>query len=194
MKIGITQKQAKLDDRLYDCLDPQWYNLLSSHLLIPIPNITNIELDPSIECMILAGDKKIHDEKSIELMCFNHAVKYDIPLLAVGYSALYLNYLHNGINIPLAGHKKDHTVLMGGVVWNVNSDHDMGIYELGSKLTQIAMSGDKTIEGFKHIKRPFWGLLWHPEQLDHVVLPPGFIKILNGEPYEKFQQPSKIDK
>lgn len=181
MKIAVTQKQVKVENRIHDCLDPQWYNLFSNHLVVPIPNLININLDPSIDIIVLAGDKTAHDEKSIELRCFNHAVKHNKILLAVGKSALYMNFLHDGINVPIKGHShENHTVLMGGKVWDVNSDHDLGIYELGPKLTQIAVANDKSIEGFKHKLRPFWGLLWHPEQLKHVVLPPGFIKLLNN--------------
>jgi len=182
MKIGITQRQVRINGRLYDCLDPQWYNLFPKHLVVPIPNILNIELDPGIDVIILAGDRTIHDEKANELMCFNHAVKHNLTLLAVGKSALYINYLHDGIDIPIENHVDiEHSVLMDGKVWNVNSDHDLGIYQLGPRLTQMAVAKDGSIEGFKHRFRPFWGLLWHPEQLKQVVLPAELLQILNND-------------
>jgi hypothetical protein len=181
MKIAITQKQIKIGDILYDSLNPNWYNLFPKHVIVPIPNIPNITIDSAVDLIILASDQVAYDGTLSELMCFNWAVKNNKSLLAIGQSALYVNYLHNGINIPIDGHdNKKHTVLMDGKIYPINSTHDLGIYELGPRLEQMAIASDKSIEGFKHRFRPFWGVLWNPEQLPYMVLPAELLQILNN--------------
>lgn len=53
----------------------------------------------------------------------------------------------------------------------MNSFHNNQIIETGPDLQAIARAEDGGIEAFKHISKPVWGLVWHPERMKDPVLP-----------------------
>jgi putative glutamine amidotransferase len=62
----------------------------------------------------------------------------------------------------------------------VNSYHNSKIDKLGRDLVAIA-TADSAVEGFKHVERPIWGLVWHPERMQEPVLPKMLKNLINHE-------------
>jgi len=183
MRIALTQRQMEIKGIVHDCLDPEWYRLFSPHEVVPIPNPKNmdIELDPSIDMLVITGGGETKERTRTELSAFNQARKRNLPILGICHGALFLNYLFDGVNGPVEGHRgTEHTILMrNATVYKVNSFHDMGIFELGKRLHPSAITVDNQVEAFKHYDYPIWGVLWHPERQKHPVLPPLFVELLN---------------
>lgn len=182
MRIALTQRQTEINGIVHDCLDPNWYRLFSPHEVVPIPNPKGmaIELDNSIDMLVITGGDETRDRALSELSVFKQARKRNLPILGICHGALFLNYLFDGVNGPVEGHRgKDHTILMrNGIVYNVNSFHDAGIFELGKRLWPSAITKDKQVEAFKHMDHDIWGVLWHPERMKNPVLPPLVAKLL----------------
>lgn len=179
MKIAITQRPYEIKGITHDCLDPKWYDLLAPHEVVAVPNVKNIELSESIDMFILTGGENTVSRKDVETMCVAHAIKHNKPILGVCHGAFFLNYLYNGINAPIEGHRNgEHPIYLGGQLFMVNSYHDMGIYELGPELKATAFTKENQIEAFKHKELPIWGIVWHPERMKIPVLPPLFLKLL----------------
>lgn len=181
MRIALTQRQYEINSIVHDCLDPRWYKFFSPHDVVSIPNVDgmNIRLDSMIDILVITGGGETKSRSRTEHTVFAQAVKRGIPILGVCHGAFFINYLYDGINAPLEGHREvEHLIFMGEQVFEVNSYHDMGIYELGEDLKPTAFTKNNEIEAFKHKELPIWGILWHPERMKNPVLPPLFLKIL----------------
>ena len=171
MKIAITQRQTEINGFIYDCLDPQWYKLFNGHELIIIPNLINIDLDIDIDLLVISGGNQTDARYKTEVLVCDWAVRNGIPILGVCHGAFFLNYAFKGIDAEIVGHRgNDHTVIMEGKEYTVNSYHDICIYELGQDLKPVAWTDDH-VEAFKHKELPIWGIVWHPERMEDPVLP-----------------------
>jgi len=53
----------------------------------------------------------------------------------------------------------------------VNSFHGQSIETIGQDMEVVALSGDDSIEAFKHKYKPIYGIVWHPERMKDPVLP-----------------------
>lgn len=178
MKIAITQRQLSINGITYDCLEQGWYRLLSTHEIIAIPNLVNIDLD--LDMLILSGGNSSQDRYETEMFCCDWAKERNIPTLGVCHGAFFLNFLYGGMNGDIDGHQNTtHNIIMENSTVEVNSYHQMAIAELGPDLEAIAYSPDG-IEGFRHSSLPIWGLVWHPERMEDPVLPKDLKELLFG--------------
>lgn len=170
-KIAVTQTQMEYNSVTYDCLDPRWYPFLAPNLVIPVPNLPEIELD--IDVLILSGGKHSPARTQCEIRQWTECLKYDIPIIGVCHGAFFLNYLYDGLNKEINNHRgEDHEIILENEKVTVNSYHDTGIFTLGKELEPIATCvNDGSIEAFKHESMKMWGLLWHPERMKVPVLP-----------------------
>jgi len=178
-KIAITQTQMEYNSVTYDCLDPRWYSFLSPNLVIPVPNLSEIELD--VDILILGGGKHSPARTQCEIKQWTEAIKYEIPVVGVCHGAFFLNYLYDGLNKEVEGHRnEDHEIILENEKVMVNSYHDVGIFTLGKELNPISTCvKDGSIEAFKHETMNIWGILWHPERMENPVLPSAVREILN---------------
>ncbi len=177
MKIAITQRQSEINGVTHDCLDPAWYTMLSSHELIPVPNL--IGLDIQVDMLIFSGGDNSKARSLAELICWSSAMKKEIPVLGVCHGAFLLNYLHDGLNKEVTGHRNiGHTIEMENKTHTVNSFHDVGIYTLGKDLETVAIGMDGSCEAFKHRDKNIWGLVWHPERMEIPVFPKDLSELL----------------
>lgn len=178
MKIAITQRQTVINGITYDCLEQGWYRLFFEHELIIVPNLIHIDLD--VDMLVLTGGNHTEARRKTELWCCEQADRTGIPILGVCHGAFFLNYALGGINAEITGHRNiEHTVTMEGEEHIVNSYHEQCIYELGKNLKPIAWTDHHT-EAFKHVDKPIWGLVWHPERMEDPVLPSDLRKLING--------------
>jgi putative glutamine amidotransferase len=178
MKIAITQRQLSINGIAYDCLEQGWYRLLSDHEIVPVPNISRFDIDADM--LILSGGNSSEDRYRTELACCRWADDNNIPVLGVCHGAFFLNFVYNGVNHSIEQHQNtQHDIIMDGEIYNVNSYHTMGIYELSTDLEAIAYAKDD-IEAFKHKTKDIWGLVWHPERMAVPVLPTDLKELLLG--------------
>ena len=180
MRIAITQRQTEINGFTYDCLEPLWYTFFSPHEIIPVPNLTG--LDIQVDMLVFSGGDNSKARSLAEVVCWSSAMKLDIPVLGICHGAFLLNYLHDGINKEVTGHRNiGHTIDMEDKTHTVNSYHDVGIYELGEGLESIATAKDGSCEAFKHQDKKIWGLVWHPERMETPVLPQELKELLGRE-------------
>jgi putative glutamine amidotransferase len=178
MKIAITQRQTTINNNIYDCLEQGWYHLFRRHEIIVVPNLINIDLD--VDMLVLSGGDYSSQRFQTEVICYNYANKYNLPILGVCHGAFFLNYLYDGINKSIEGHRNvEHEIIMENSLMLVNSYHEEAIYTLGDGLKPIAYADD-SIEGFKHETNPVWGLVWHPERMEIPVLPTELLELINA--------------
>ena len=178
MKIGITQRQVVINDIVYDCLEQGWFYMLSDHELIVLPNLINIDVD--IDLLILSGGNDSEARYQTELFCCTWALERNIPIIGICHGAFFLNELNNGTNSTIEGHHNTtHDIIMENQTYTVNSYHTTSIEELGNELEPIAWAGEY-IEAFKHKTKSIWGLVWHPERMDILVLPKDLENLIYG--------------
>lgn len=178
MNIAISQTQTSINGVIYDCLDPQWHTFLYNHNLIPIPNIIDVHFNADM--LILTGGKDTPDRIATETALFNIALAKNIPILGVCRGAFILNSYYNGMNRVIGGHSKtEHAIEMEEQTFIVNSFHTSGIYLVGDDIEIIA-TADDCVEAFKHRHLPIWGLSWHPERMEELVLPKELEELLFG--------------
>ena len=59
-----------------------------------------------------------------------------------------------------------HGTLVGEDGREVNSYHDQGLLDadLGEELDAVAWADDGVVEALRHRRRPWLGIMWHPER------------------------------
>lgn len=178
MKIAITQRQLSINGIAYDCLEQGWYRMFDQHEIIPVPNISNFDIDADL--LILSGGNSSEDRYKTELACCRWADDNNVPILGVCHGAFFLNFIYDGVNHAVEHHQNTrHNIVMENETYNVNSYHTMGIYELSKELDPIAYCNDD-VEAFKHKTKKVWGLVWHPERMVDPVLPKDLEEFLFG--------------
>jgi len=178
MKIGITQRQISINDIPYDCLEQGWFRLFQEHEIIAIPNLVNLDLD--LDMIVFSGGDTTEDRHLTELNCYYYALETGIPVLGVCHGAFLLNLLYSGTNGTTQDHHNTtHSIEMNKKEYTVNSYHRMCISELGDALVPLAWA-NTNVEAFRHLTRPHWGLVWHPERMTTPVLPKDLERLING--------------
>ena len=175
MNIAITQRTTEINGFTYDCLGKEWYVFLHDHNIIPIPNWCR-EVDLSnVDMLILSGGNNSSDRKRTETNAVNYCIQNDIPILGVCHGAFMLNKYFDGTNMQIEGHHNtNHPVeLEGHMYMNINSYHSVGIHTLGKPLKEIGNDTDGHCEAFKHQDFRIWGVVWHPERMEDILLPEG---------------------
>jgi gamma-glutamyl-gamma-aminobutyrate hydrolase PuuD len=68
---------------------------------------------------------------------------------------------------------------MEGSDHTVKCYHTLSIEKLPAEFVAIAHDKKENIEAFKHVSRPIYGILWHPERMKNPVLPTEVKKLLD---------------
>lgn len=169
MKIAVTQNETTINNRVYDCLEPVWYNFLSGHEIIIVPNTKSYNLD--VDLIMFSGGQNIINRRPTEVSCYNYAISNNIPMIGICHGAFFLNYMLGGKNGTIEQHwGTEHFITMDGTDHLVNSYHRLCFNELSNDTIPIAWDNDHC-EAFKHKHRPIWGIIWHPERMEIPVLP-----------------------
>ncbi|TRW50198.1 glutamine amidotransferase [Aliidiomarina halalkaliphila] len=183
-----------------DCLDQAWSRLLEDLgiLTIPIPNslkdpvawLKKIDIDGVIfsggnDLCSLPGAKNTSQARdSTEKKLLNYLSTTEIPVLGVCRGMQMIHHYLGGQLIPVKNHAgaehnikllgKPHEMLQAGYKSNeqVNSFHTWGISfdTLPEKLCPLADDESGQIEAFKHLRLPWWGIMWHPERKSNVQM------------------------
>lgn len=175
MKILITQAEHKNPPFffIHDALERSWYHLLAGHELIPAPNIPNYHWDNiEYDCLMFTGGNDSMARHLTENHLYQITETAGKPIVGFCHGAFAVNDLAAGINGRIEGHVgTEHSVLMDGQQYLVNSYHSQNILKLAPGFEPLAVDPDGNPEAFRHLFKPIYGAVWHPERMEHPVLP-----------------------
>jgi gamma-glutamyl-gamma-aminobutyrate hydrolase PuuD len=178
MKIAITQRELEYNGTIYDCLERGWFELFSQHTIITVPNLQQCNLT-NFDMLVITGGNNSIERFRTEFDCYKVAWQKNLPIVGICHGAFFLNEIHGGTNGTIDSHQNSqHKIIMEGQEHLVNSYHNLKIDKLGRDLVSIA-TADSDVEGFKHVERPIWGLVWHPERMKDPVLPKMLRDLIN---------------
>jgi putative glutamine amidotransferase len=179
VKILISQQEYLSHRRFkYDALERAYYNFLSMHHLIPMPNINKVAYN-DYDCLILTGGPDSIARNNTENILFNHALKKGVPIIGICHGAFAINDIAGGANGQIDGHvDKDIKIELEGRSYNVKCYHSQSVERLADNYEVTATDIDGTIEAFQHVTKPIYGIVWHPERMEEPVLPSAVRKIL----------------
>jgi putative glutamine amidotransferase len=177
MKILITQQEHKNPPFFFiqDALERAWYHVLAGHELIPAPNIPNWHFDQiDFDCLVLTGGNDSVARNFTENRLYQMAENAGKPIVGFCHGGFAVNDLAAGINGSIGNNShigRNHDVLMDNQTYTVNSYHSQYIAKLGPGFEALATDLEGNPEAFGHIFKPIWGVIWHPERMDKVILP-----------------------
>jgi putative glutamine amidotransferase len=182
MKILISQQEQQLPPFFYlqDALEKGWYSVLAGHDILPVPNLPNQNFERfDFDCLIISGGKDSVNRHLTENQLYALAEQRGVPVIGFCHGAFAVNDLAGGVNGKIPGHvDHDHDVILDGQAITVNSYHSQNIQILAPGFESLAQAMDGSIEAFKHILKPVWGVVWHPERMKIPVLPRDLAKFL----------------
>lgn len=189
--IGITQRVEIVPsyNERRDCLDQQWFKLAEelNILATPLPNVPKdeaVELVDrlNLDGVILSGGNTITEyskpsdvvapeRDAFEEAIVSHAIKNDLPILAVCRGMQFINVLFGGKLVKVTNHAAvTHAITKSTHEYEfpdtVNSYHNWGINRssLADGLIPLAFDLQNNIEAFKHEEHRILGIMWHPER------------------------------
>lgn len=177
MKILVSQREIQIKNLMghtmfLDGLERDWYRFLKSHTVIPFPNMFDFDQVPDFDCLLIPGGPDSVARHLTENALFACALKQNKPIVGICHGAFVVNDLTGGINGEIAGHGGTvHDIRMENKTFTVNSYHSQTIQSLGPDMTIIATDLEDNIEAFQHKQLPIYGVVWHPERMNHPVLP-----------------------
>jgi putative glutamine amidotransferase len=181
MKILISQVEHLRPPRYWpaDSLERSYYKFLQGHELIPVPN--NIKVpDIEYDCLILTGGPDSVARNQTENLLYENAVEKGKPVVGVCHGAFVINDMSKGVNGHVDGHvDAEIKITMEGAEHAVRCYHSQAIEKLGDGFEPIAFDTEGGIEAFKHVSKPIYGILWHPERMNNPVLPTEVKKLLD---------------
>lgn len=174
MNIAITQRTTDINGFTYDCMSHAWYTFLHGHNIRAISNRETFDIS-TVDMLILSGGNDSMERTLTERQLVSDAICEDIPILGVCHGAFMLNKFFDGTNMQIEGHHntKHPVELEGHMHMNINSYHSIGIHTLGKQLKEIGNDTDGHCEAFKHETFRIWGVVWHPERMEDILLPSG---------------------
>lgn len=182
MKILITQAEQKNPPFFFvhDALERAWYHLLAGHELIPAPNIPNYDWDSvEYDCLVLTGGNDSMARHLTENHLYQITETAGKPIVGFCHGAFAVNDLAGGINGRIEGHVGvEHTVIIEGSPCTVNSFHSQFIAKIPPGFESLAEDANGYPEAFKHIFKPIWAVVWHPERMEIPILPKGLSDFL----------------
>ena len=174
MRILISQRDVRIPPSFFtfDALERSWYDFFEGHTLIPVPNLKKVDKYFEFDCLVLTGGPDSIERHITEDLLFARAVELNKPIVGFCHGAFAVNDLTGGKNGTIDGHvQTTHDIIMDGETFNVNSYHGQSIEKLGSDMVEVAIDPEGNIEAFKHVSKPIYGIVWHPERMKTPVLP-----------------------
>jgi putative glutamine amidotransferase len=175
MKILITQAEHKNPPFffIHDALERSWHHLLAGHEIIPAPNIPNHDWESiDYDCLVLTGGNDSMARHLTENHLYQITETAGKPIVGFCHGAFAVNDLAAGINGRIEGHVgTEHLVVMDGQRFIVNSFHSQNIMKLAPGFETLAVDDDGNPEAFRHLFKPIWAVIWHPERQEKPVLP-----------------------
>lgn len=176
--VAITQRVAVAHDyaEKRDCLDQQWYSLLETAGVLPVPVPNRVSTPPdffrslSLRGLVLTGGNDLGEEPDrdrCERECLNYCCENHLPVLGICRGLQLINSFFGGSLTTVEGHvaiRHGLRPLEEGLPNEVNSFHGFRVDRLGSGLRVIAEDPQGRTEALRHNSLPIWGIMWHPER------------------------------
>ena len=181
MRILISQIEHVRPPRnfVFDALERSYYRFLQGHELIPVPNIIKVP-DIDYDCLMLTGGPDSVARNQTENLLYQDAVEKGKPVVGICHGAFVINDISKGVNGSVDGHVDANIkITMEGREHTVRCYHSQAIEKLGEDFEAIAYDNEGIIEAFKHVSKPIYGIVWHPERMDEPVLPSDVADLLN---------------
>ena len=181
MKILISQIEHLRPPRYWpaDTLERSYYEFLQGHELIPVPNSKKVP-DIDYDCLVLTGGPDSVARNQTENLLYQDAFEKGKPVVGICHGAFVINDISKGVNGFVDGHvDADIKITMEGREHTVRCYHSQAIEKLGEDFEVIAHDSEGIIEAFKHVSKPIYGIVWHPERMVVPVLPAEVKKLLD---------------
>ena len=181
-RIAISQRYDKVPgrDEFRDALDVEWGNLFEQLGALPIVlpsglgDVAEYLNDLQVDGLLLSGGNDIGSaplRDSLEHKALNYAMTFELPVLGVCRGMQFLNHVEGGQLKIVEGHVATRHRLEGEwarkhALSDVNSYHNQAITKetLATNFIALACSEDAVIEAIQHTKKPWMGIMWHPER------------------------------
>ncbi len=177
MKLLLTQQERKFPPFFFiqDCLERAWYHVLAGHEITVAPNIPNYDWDSiDFDCLILTGGNDSVARNLTENKLYALAEMRGKPIVGFCHGAFAVNDLAGGINDYVGNDTHvgtEHSVTMAGQEHTVNSYHSQYVAKLPPGFETLATDPAGNPEAFRHIFKPIYAVVWHPERQETPVLP-----------------------
>tara|TARA_R110000868_G_scaffold358691_1_gene620409 strand:+ start:1419 stop:1955 length:537 start_codon:yes stop_codon:yes gene_type:complete len=169
MRIGITQRVLMHKGRAHDSLDHAWYNYLSGHELIVIPNRLCLPF-PDIDLLLITGGDDHPVRNQIEHELVNSMLSHNLPIIGVCHGCQLLTQKLGGTVVPVDDHMDSyHEVTYHGKLHLVNSYHNLRIEHPPEGATVLARDPDGHAEAWIYERTA--GIMWHPERMIESWIP-----------------------
>lgn len=180
-RIIISQRRDAVAgrDEVRDALDQRLAALLWEVGFLPLPLAAGVA-DPADylaalahDGVLLSGGNDIGSAPArdvLEQAALEHASAHNLPVLGLCRGMQFINHYQGGSLRPMTGHTAvRHRVrgpLVGDAGREVNSYHDQSLLDanLGGELEAVAWADDGVVEALRHRRRPWLGIMWHPER------------------------------
>lgn len=183
MKIGIVPRIQYYKSSLYITVDKKLIDFL--YKLYPNSKIKLLfeKKKVTLDLLILSGGNTLPNlinsrenkfREELDVFYFEFSYIRNIKCIGICHGAQFIASYFNSIITKKKGHviKGEHDILskdfFPNLNFKVNSYHDFCIEKLGSNLKTLAITKDKSIEGFMHIKKKIFGIMWHPERYNKI--------------------------
>ena len=172
-RIAISQRRDAVAgrDEVRDALDARLTGLLWELGFLPLPLASGVAepadylaaLAP--DGVLLSGGNDIGSapaRDALEWAALEYAAAHGLPVLGLCRGMQMLNHFQGGALRPVSGHTAVRHPVTGPLVGDdgreVNSYHDQGL------LDAVARADDGVVEALRHRRRPWLGIMWHPER------------------------------
>lgn len=181
MKIGLTQRVLTHNRQVHDSLEHNWYRLLKSHELIPVPNRDDLDyqsLAESLDLLIITGGGNEEIRITTEISLATEMVKLNKPILGICHGAFLLTEIlggktktgkNNHFDVEHIVYSKYQPHLV-----KVNSFHTIAIDKIPPDSVQLCTDVTGNCESW--IKDNICAIVWHPERMTIPYIPKDIVK------------------
>jgi gamma-glutamyl-gamma-aminobutyrate hydrolase PuuD len=180
MKVGLTQRVLTHNGEVYDSLDHNWYRLLESHELLPIPNREDLDyesLAESLDLLIITGGGNEQIRISTEISLCAEMSRLEKPILGICHGAFLLTEVLGGSTKECEGHYNTEHLVYGDAPTHVrvNSFHNISIDKSPKMGYTLYIDDEGNIESW--IKGNMCAIVWHPERMSNPFIPSEIRKV-----------------
>ena len=162
-------------------IDIKLYEFIDKIYKSPIKRIILNVLDANVDVIFFSGgntltkfSKKKEDKirNNINSKILNYAIKNNIKCIGICLGAQFIanyyksiiNYSKKHVGNHLVYCENDSTFFKNFQKFFVNSYHNQIIQKTSPNIENLLIAKDRSVEMFKHIKKPIYGIMWHPER------------------------------
>ena len=181
LRIAMSQRRDAVAgrDEVRDALDQRLAGLLWELGFLPLPLASRVAQPADYlaalapDGVLLSGGNDIGSapaRDALEWAALEYAAAQDLPVLGLCRGMQMINHFQGGALRPVSGHTAVRHRVTGPLVGpdgrEVNSYHDQGLLDadLGDQLGAVAQADDGVVEALRHRRRPWLGIMWHPER------------------------------